>query len=98
MLGHLWWFGSSVAFYLVAPLALSGLTRGSFHRRYGLGLGDWRAGLSISALFLAVMIPAVYLASSWAPFRGAYPLAGSAAYTLTRDGKIDRELGALRAL
>lgn len=87
VLGHLWWFGSSVAFYLVAPLVLAALTRGSFHRGYGLGLGDWRAGLSISALFLAVMIPAVYLASSWAPFRGAYPLAGSAAYTLTRDGR-----------
>jgi uncharacterized protein len=86
-LGHLWWFAASVFFYLLAPLALSWATRGSFHRRYGLGLGDWRAGLSISALFLAVMLPATFLASRWDAFRGIYPLAGSAAYTLHHGGR-----------
>ena len=93
VLGHLWWFGSSVVFYLVAPLFLSAITGGSFHRRYGLGLGDWRAGLSISALFLVVMIPATAFASKWDAFRGIYPLAGGAAYTLVREGKPSVSLG-----
>jgi membrane protease YdiL (CAAX protease family) len=86
-LGHFWWFGTSVFFYLVVPLLLSRLTGGSFHRRYGLGLGDWRAGLALSGLFLALMLPAVVLASRWDSFRGIYPLAGQWAYTVVVEGK-----------
>jgi membrane protease YdiL (CAAX protease family) len=85
-LGHFWWFGTSVGFYLLLPLLLSAVTGGSFHRRYGLGLGDWRAGLAISGVFLAVMLPAVVVASRWDAFHGMYPLAGPWAYSLNVDG------------
>jgi membrane protease YdiL (CAAX protease family) len=85
-LGHFWWFGSSLIFYMFIPLLVSGVTRGSFHRNYGLGLGDWRAGLKISLLFLAVMLPATWYASTWDEFKGAYPLAGPGAYTLNQPG------------
>ncbi len=88
-LTHFYWFGASFFLYCVVPLLISTVTRGSFHRWYGLGLGDWRAGLSISALFLAVMLPSVYVASGMAAFKGMYPLAGSAAYTLHTEGKPD---------
>jgi membrane protease YdiL (CAAX protease family) len=33
------------------------------------------------------MIPTVSIASSWSAFRGVYPLAGSAAYTLNEGGR-----------
>ena len=92
-LGHLWWFGTSVGFYLLLPLLLSAVTGGSFHRRYGLGLGDWRAGLAISGVFLAVMLPVVVLASRWEAFRGVYPLAGQWAYTLVVDGQQQHSWG-----
>jgi membrane protease YdiL (CAAX protease family) len=82
VLGHLWWFGSSLGFYLVLPLLFSALTGGSFHRRYGLGLGDWKAGLAISVLLLAVMLPVVWVAAQLPSFKGQYPLAGSASYLL----------------
>ncbi|MEW5742857.1 MAG: CPBP family intramembrane glutamic endopeptidase [Myxococcota bacterium] len=85
--GHLWWFASSLFLYLVMPLVLSKATKGSFHRAYGLGLGDWRAGLKISALFLAVMLPAVVVASKLAAFKGIYPLAGNGAFMLSEGGK-----------
>lgn len=85
--GHLWWFGSSLFLYLVMPLVLAKATRGSFHRGYGLGLGDWRAGLAISALFLAVMVPAVVVASRLDAFKGMYPLAGNGAFMLSEGGK-----------
>ena len=62
-LTHLYWFAASFFLYCIMPLLISVVTRGSFHRKYGFGLGDWRAGLTISALFLAVMLPAVYVAS-----------------------------------
>lgn len=82
VLSHFWWFGSSFVLYLVAPLLIAFLFRGSFHRKYGLGLGDWKAGVGISLLFLAVMLPAVFLASKWKAFEGQYPLAGQSAFTL----------------
>ncbi len=85
-LSHFWWFGSSVVLYMLVPLLLSAVTRGSFHRRYGLGLGDWRAGLLISGLFLAVMLPATYVASKLDAFKGMYPLAGNGAYMLSLGG------------
>ena len=81
-LPYLYWFGASFFFYLAAPLALAALTRGSFHRRYGLGVGDARAGLAIAGLFLAVMVPVVLAAARLGSVRGQYPLAGPAAYTL----------------
>ncbi len=82
-----WWFGWSLGLYLIVPLILSLVTRGSFTRRYGLGLGDFKAGLLISALFLLVMLPAVYVASKSAAFAGHYPLAGQGAFKLKVEGK-----------
>ncbi|MBX5484932.1 MAG: CPBP family intramembrane metalloprotease [Myxococcaceae bacterium] len=87
-LPYFWWFGWSLLLYLAVPLLLSRVTRGSFTRRYGLGLGDWRAGLWISGLFLLVMVPAVYLASRTPSFAHHYPLAGNGAFTIKGpDGK-----------
>lgn len=78
--GHFWWFGSSIALYLIMPLLLALATRGSFNQRYGFQLGDWRAGLGITALFLLIMLPATYVASKLDSFKGMYPLAGNGAY------------------
>lgn len=87
-IGHFYWFGASMLLYLVMPLILSIATRGSFHRQYGMGLGDWRAGLKVTGAFLAVMLPAVYVASTMKAFQGMYPLAGQAAYTLHPPGGV----------
>ena len=81
-LPYFWWFGTSVVLYLFAPLLLARVTGGAFTRRYGLGLGDWRAGLKLSLVFLAVMAPAVWIASGTKMFSGAYPLAGQHAYMM----------------
>lgn len=84
--GHFWWFASSIALYLVMPLILAVATRGSFNERYGFQLGDWRAGLLITGLFLAVMLPATYVASTLSAFKGIYPLAGNGAYLASIGG------------
>lgn len=81
-LGYFWWFGSSIFLYALMPLVLSVATQGSFHRKYGLGLGDWKAGLAITGVFLGVMLPLTWWASRWASFQGQYPLSGNAAYLL----------------
>lgn len=87
VLGYFWWFGCSLLLYLIIPLVLSVATKGRFHRRYGFGLGNWREGLTLTGLFLAVMLPAAYLASKLDAFKGIYPLAGNAAFQLNVDGK-----------
>lgn len=84
--GFFWWFGTSFVFYLLMPLIVSFATKGSFNERYGLQLGDWRAGLKITALFLGVMLPATWIASRMDSFKGIYPLAGNAAYTVSLGG------------
>ncbi len=92
-LPYFWWFGCSVLVYLVAPLLLSWVAGGTFTRRYGLGLGDWRAGMAITGLFLAVMLPVVWVASRFPTFAGHYPLAGQAAFTLhLGGGKVERSV------
>ena len=88
-LTHFYWFGASFFLYCIMPLLIATATNGSFHRKYGFGLGDWRAGLKISAVFLAVMLPAAYVASRMESFKGMYPLAGSSAYTLHTAGVPD---------
>ncbi len=85
-LPYLWWFGCSVLFYLALPLLLSKLTRGAFHRSYGLGLGNAREGFFVSAVFLAVMLPAVYGAAQFKTFTSHYPLGGQGAFTLSLPG------------
>lgn len=84
--GHLWWFASSIALYLFMPLLLALATRGSFNERYGFQLGDWRAGLGITALFLFIMLPATWVASKLDSFKGMYPLAGNASYMVNIGG------------
>lgn len=85
--GYFWWFGMSLVLYLVMPLVLAIATKGGFYRRYGFGLGNWRQGFAITAVFLAVMLPAAFIASKLDAFKGIYPLAGNAAFMLQIDGK-----------
>ncbi|HVE82873.1 MAG TPA: CPBP family intramembrane glutamic endopeptidase [Myxococcales bacterium] len=81
-LPYFWWYGTSVLLYLAAPLLLARATGGSFTRSYGLRLGEVAVGVRLGLLLLAVMLPAAWLASRTAAFKGQYPLAGAGAYQL----------------
>ncbi|HEX4620168.1 MAG TPA: type II CAAX endopeptidase family protein [Myxococcaceae bacterium] len=96
-LPYFWWYGCSVVLYAAIPLTLSAMTRGRFTRKYGLGLGDARAGLAWAGVLLAVMLPAVFIASRTRFFQGAYPLAGSGAFTLKPVGAPEHRSYALFA-
>ncbi|MBL8950131.1 MAG: CPBP family intramembrane metalloprotease [Myxococcaceae bacterium] len=94
VMSYWWWFGCALVLYLLMPLLLAYATRGSFTRKYGFGLGDWKAGMTVSLLFLVVMLPAAFIASKTKAFAGAYPLAGNSAYTLfLGNGKTETSLG-----
>jgi len=78
---HLYWFGASLLFYGVVPLAALVLLREPLGE-YGLGPGRWRLGLSVAVFFIAVMLPVVLAVSRSAAFASHYPLARPAGQSL----------------
>jgi uncharacterized protein len=74
---HLYWFYASLVLYMAVPLFVLWRMREPLDE-YGLGLGDWKLGLKISGLLLAVMLPIVAIASRTQTFSSQYPLAQSA--------------------
>lgn len=81
----LWGFGangfkgaSTFALMGLVPLAVGLLVDRRRPAELGFSLGDWRAGLKWSAIFLAAMLPVVIAASYSTTFAAKYPLARSA--------------------
>jgi uncharacterized protein len=70
----LYWTASNVVMLLAIPLVAARLFWGKKPRQLGLGLGNWRLGLSATAIFYVIMIPFVLFASTQAEFIGTYPL------------------------
>lgn len=75
---YLWWFGAALVFYLLLPILTAALTPGIRVRETGVGLGDWRFGLTATVLMLATFLPVVYLASLTPQFANHYPLCRAA--------------------
>jgi membrane protease YdiL (CAAX protease family) len=76
MYGYLYWFGSSLAWLFVLPVAIVAAMPGRRIREFGLGLGDWRFGVRAAALLYAAMLPVLALASFRANFIDYYPMNG----------------------
>jgi uncharacterized protein len=70
---YLYWFASEFAIDFVVPLILVVALHRKTPLSFGLGTGDARFGLRITALFLLVMIPIVWIASDSQSFRAVYP-------------------------
>ncbi len=73
-----WWFSAEFVLLFLVPLALIRLV----HRRplteFGLGFGDVRLGLRVTALFVLVMLPIVWIVSGTGQFQEFYPHSYSA--------------------
>jgi membrane protease YdiL (CAAX protease family) len=61
-----------VILYLVIPLLLIVLLFRENPKEYGFGLGDWKAGLIITALGILFMAPIIYYLGSGDEFMRAY--------------------------
>src|SRR5687767_5300203 len=83
---YLYWWTCAVFAYALVPMLIAKATGGAWTEKYGLGIGDWRAGLKWAAILLAVMLPIVVIASRFPEFTKQYPLAGRAAYTVRNAG------------
>ncbi len=77
MASDLYWLASSNVLFGLLPILFLLLLREPLSE-HGLGLGDVGVGLSVAGLFLAVMLPLVYVAAHTPAFKGAYPLDANA--------------------
>jgi membrane protease YdiL (CAAX protease family) len=64
--------------YFILPFLIIKILLKESVKSYGLTLGDFSAGLKISFLFLIIMIPLVWVASSFPEFNKTYPHLSSA--------------------
>ncbi|HVO76152.1 MAG TPA: CPBP family intramembrane glutamic endopeptidase [Ignavibacteriaceae bacterium] len=67
-----WFFGDFFTFFLIPILIIKFLLKEQL-RNYGLKLGDYKAGILISLIFLCIMIPIVWFVSSFPQFSSTYP-------------------------
>jgi membrane protease YdiL (CAAX protease family) len=61
-----------VLFYSLIPLLIIWLAFGDSPRAYGLTLGDWRLGLKLTLLLVAIFLPIVALAARTPAMRAYY--------------------------
>ena len=70
---YLYWFlGDFITFFLL-PVMLIKLLLKEKVRNFGLQTGEFRIGIKISLIFLMVMIPLVWIVSSYPDFVRTYP-------------------------
>jgi len=70
---YLFWFLGDFITYFVFPVLIIKLLLGERINNFGVRLGDWKTGLKISALFLAVMLPIIWIVSASSSFAAKYP-------------------------
>lgn len=70
---YLYWFASSILLYFAFP-AVYILASGRSLRDFGIGAGDWKIGLKITAAFSLVMILIIVIAVRSPSFSDHYPM------------------------
>ncbi len=73
LIEYLYWFiGDFFTFFILPVLIIRFILKEKI-RDYGIKIGDYRAGLKISLLFLGIMLPIIWFASALPEFSSAYP-------------------------
>lgn len=67
-----WLIGDFVTFFVLPVLIIKLILRDEL-KNYGVRLGDYKTGLKIAGLFLGVMLPILWIVSSWPSFIAVYP-------------------------
>lgn len=73
---QLYWFSADGFLMLIIPLILIPVVLKGRPSDYGFRLGDVKFGLKSSALFIAAMLPVIWIASGSESFARAYPQGG----------------------
>lgn len=73
----LYWFSADGFLMFIVPIILIPLVLKGKPSDYGLRLGDYKFGLKSSLLFVAVMLPFLWIASGNKSFASTYPQGGT---------------------
>ncbi len=73
LIEYLYWFIGDLFTFFVAPVLIIKLILKEKVKDYGLVFGDYKIGLKITAVFLLIMLPLVWIASSLPEFSKTYP-------------------------
>jgi uncharacterized protein len=70
---YLYWFiGDFFTFFILCIIIIKFILKEDF-KNYGLQFGDYKTGLVLSAIFLLVMVPAIWFFSATPDFSKKYP-------------------------
>jgi membrane protease YdiL (CAAX protease family) len=70
---YLYWFIGDFFTFFIVPIVVVKFILKEKIKDYGVTFGDYNAGIKISAVFLLIMLPLVWFASSSPEFIAAYP-------------------------
>ena len=73
LIEYLYWFIGDFLTFFVLPVLIIRLVLKEKLSDYGLRIGDYKIGLKISFIFLAIMLPLVWFVSSSDEFANVYP-------------------------
>lgn len=73
LIEYLYWFIGDLFSFFVAPVLIIKIILKEKVKDYGLVFGDYKIGLKITAIFLLIMLPLVWVASSLPEFTKTYP-------------------------
>ncbi len=67
-----WYIGDFFSFFILPVLIVKFILKDDL-KNFGLAIGDFRTGIKISIFFLAIMLPLVWIFSSFPEFVRTYP-------------------------
>lgn len=73
LIEYLYWFIGDFLSYFIFPFLIIRFIFTERIKNYGITLGDYSAGIKITLIFLVIMLPIVWFASSLSEFSKTYP-------------------------
>lgn len=73
LIEYLYWFIGDFFTFFILPILIIKLFLKEEIKNYGISFGNYKAGLKITIIFLAIMIPLVWFASAQNDFSRTYP-------------------------
>ncbi len=78
LIEYLFWFIGDFLSYFVIPVLIIKFFFKERIKDYGISFGDYKTGFKITLIFLVIMLPLVWLASTFPEFNKTYPHLSSA--------------------
>jgi membrane protease YdiL (CAAX protease family) len=81
LIEYLYWFIGDFFAYFIFPFLVIKFLFKERVKNYGVSFGDYKAGIKITVIFLIIMLPLIWIASSLPEFNKTYPHLSSAKYS-----------------